>query len=60
MEFQSVGRDITALKQTEETLFQEKELAQVTLQSIKDAVMTTDAVHTIEYLNPVAEFLTQF
>ncbi|MEH2144398.1 PAS domain S-box protein [Nostoc sp.] len=58
IEFQSVGRDITALKQTEETLFQEKELAQVTLQSIGDAVITTDADSRIEYLNPVAEFLT--
>jgi diguanylate cyclase (GGDEF)-like protein/PAS domain S-box-containing protein len=58
IEFQSVGRDITALKQTEETLFQEKELAQVTLQSIGDAVITTDATGKIEYLNPVAESLT--
>jgi diguanylate cyclase (GGDEF)-like protein/PAS domain S-box-containing protein len=58
MEFQSVGRDITALKQTEETLFQEKELAQVTLQSIGDAVITTDANGKIQYLNPVAESLT--
>ncbi|MBD2609030.1 EAL domain-containing protein [Scytonema hofmannii FACHB-248] len=55
IEFQSVGRDITALKQIEETLFQEKELAQVTLQSIGDAVITTDAFSKIQYLNPVAE-----
>jgi diguanylate cyclase (GGDEF)-like protein/PAS domain S-box-containing protein len=58
MEFQSVGRDITALKRIEERLFQEKELAQVTLQSIGDAVITTDAASRIEYLNPVAESLT--
>lgn len=58
MEFQSVGRDITDLKQAEETLFQEKELAQVTLQSIGDAVITTDAVGNIRSLNPVAEMLT--
>ncbi|WP_445628664.1 EAL domain-containing protein [Nostoc sp. DSM 114167] len=57
IEFQSVGRDITALKQIEETLFQEKELAQVTLQSIGDAVITTDAFSRIQYLNPVAESL---
>ncbi|MEH1912462.1 MAG: EAL domain-containing protein [Nostoc sp.] len=57
IEFQSVGRDITALKQIEETLFQEKELAQVTLQSIGDAVITTDAFGRIQYLNPVAESL---
>ncbi|MEH2165634.1 MAG: EAL domain-containing protein [Nostoc sp.] len=57
IEFQSVGRDITALKQIEETLFQEKELAQVTLQSIGDAVITTDVFGRIQYLNPVAESL---
>ncbi|MDZ8264120.1 EAL domain-containing protein [Nostoc sp. ChiQUE01b] len=57
IEFQAVGRDITALKQIEETLFQEKELAQVTLQSIGDAVITTDAFGRIQYLNPVAESL---
>ncbi|MDM9582134.1 EAL domain-containing protein [Nostoc sp. GT001] len=57
IEFQSVGRDITALKQIEEKLFQEKELAQVTLQSIGDAVITTDAFSRIQYLNPVAESL---
>ncbi|MEH1922907.1 MAG: EAL domain-containing protein [Nostoc sp.] len=57
IEFQTVGRDITALKQIEETLFQEKELAQVTLHSIGDAVITTDASGRIQYLNPVAESL---
>ncbi|MHC5777791.1 EAL domain-containing protein [Nostoc sp.] len=57
IEFQSVGRDITALKQIEETLFQEKELAQVTLQSIGDAVITTDVFGRIQYFNPVAESL---
>ena len=58
MEFQAVGRDITALKQTEAKLFHEKELAQVALRSIGDAVITTDATGRIEYLNPVAEALT--
>ncbi|MEH2175686.1 EAL domain-containing protein [Nostoc sp.] len=59
IEFQTVGRDITALKQIEETLFQEKELAQVTLQSIGDAVITTDAFGRIQYLNPIAESLLE-
>ncbi|MBN3876915.1 MULTISPECIES: PAS domain-containing protein [unclassified Nostoc] len=58
IEFQSVGRDITTLKQIEEKLFQEKELAQVTLQSIGDAVITTDSFSRIQYLNPIAESLT--
>ncbi len=38
-------------------LFQEKELAEVTLQSIGDAVVTTDAAGKIQSLNPVAEKL---
>ncbi|MEH1992309.1 EAL domain-containing protein [Nostoc sp.] len=57
LEFQSVGYDITEFKQIEETLFLEKELAQVTLQSIGDAVLTTDAFGRIQYLNPVAKTL---
>ncbi|MEI6065359.1 MAG: diguanylate cyclase, partial [Pseudanabaena sp. ELA748] len=39
-------------------LFAEKELAQVTLKSIGDAVITTDAQANIKYFNPVAEHLT--
>ena len=42
----------------EGALFQEKELALLTLQSIEDAVITTDATGLIKYLNPVAEELT--
>jgi diguanylate cyclase (GGDEF)-like protein/PAS domain S-box-containing protein len=53
-----VAVDITERKQMEEALFQEKELAQVTLDSIGDAVITTDAIGQIRYLNPVAESLT--
>ncbi len=51
-------QDIGDRKQTEEALFQEKELAQVTLQSIGDAVITTDIAGKITKLNPVAEQLT--
>ncbi len=50
--------DITERQQMEEALFQEKELAQVTLDSIGDAVITTNAIGQIRYLNPVAESLT--
>ncbi len=39
-------------------LFTEKERAQVTLESIADAVITTDKSGNIEYMNPVAEELT--
>jgi diguanylate cyclase (GGDEF)-like protein/PAS domain S-box-containing protein len=54
----SIIRDITERKRYESALFREKELAQVTLQSIKDAVVTTDAFGRIKSLNPVAEKLT--
>ena len=53
-----VARDISDLKQAEQDLFQEKELAQVTLQSIGDAVITTDIHGNIYKFNPVAEHLT--
>ncbi|PWB57951.1 MAG: hypothetical protein C3F18_03330, partial [Nitrosomonadales bacterium] len=42
----------------EKALFAEKERAQVTLNSIGDAVITTDTRGTVEFLNPVAEELT--
>lgn len=53
-----VARDISDLKQAEKDLFQEKELAQVTLQAIGDAVITTDVHGNIYKFNPVAERLT--
>ncbi|MBT9312125.1 EAL domain-containing protein [Leptothoe kymatousa] len=51
-------REIDYRQAAEQALFQEKELAQVTLKSIADAVLTTDAVGRVTYLNPVAETLT--
>ena len=45
--------DITERKRTEFELFKEKERAEVTLHSIGDAVITTDAESFVEYLNPV-------
>jgi len=53
-----VETDITEQKVYEEALFREKESAQITLQSIGDGVVTTDADCNIEYMNPVAEELT--
>jgi diguanylate cyclase (GGDEF)-like protein/PAS domain S-box-containing protein len=53
-----VELDITERRLYEDALFKEKESAQITLQSIGDGVITTDARLTIEYLNPVAEDLT--
>jgi diguanylate cyclase (GGDEF)-like protein/PAS domain S-box-containing protein len=45
-------------KLAEEALAQEKERAQVTLASIGDGVIRTDAEGIIDYINPVAEKLT--
>jgi diguanylate cyclase (GGDEF)-like protein/PAS domain S-box-containing protein len=50
--------NITERKRAEQAIFAEKERAQVTLQSIGDAVISTDAEGRIEYINPVAESLT--
>ncbi|MDE2304179.1 MAG: EAL domain-containing protein [Gammaproteobacteria bacterium] len=53
-----VELDVTERKLYEEALFREKESAQITLQSIGDGVITTDARGVIDYVNPVAEQLT--
>lgn len=45
-------------KKAEQEIWEEKERALVTLQSIGDAVITTDLMGNIEYINPVAEGLT--
>ena len=49
--------DVTQRILDEMTLWQEKERAQVTLASIGDAVLTTDVLGRVTYLNPVAETL---
>lgn len=51
-------QDISEHKRFELALFEQKERAQVTLQSIADGVITTDAKGMIDYMNPVAEQLT--
>jgi diguanylate cyclase (GGDEF)-like protein/PAS domain S-box-containing protein len=51
-------RDLTEWRRAQESLFREKEQAVITLESIGDAVITTDTAGRIMYLNPVAERLT--
>jgi diguanylate cyclase (GGDEF)-like protein/PAS domain S-box-containing protein len=56
--YEGTVSDITERKRAEQAIFAEKDRAHVTLQSIGDAVITTDAAARIDYLNPVAERLT--
>jgi PAS domain-containing protein len=51
-------RNSVARKILEETLFNEKNRAQITLECIGDAVICTDLAGNISFLNPVAERMT--
>lgn len=53
-----VAQDISERRIAEEALFSEKEKADVTLASITDGVLRTDARGMVDYLNPVAQKLT--
>lgn len=55
---QRVIERTAALALSKDVLQQEKELFQVTLASIGDAVITTDSMGRITYLNPIAELYT--
>ncbi|MEY2683633.1 MAG: hypothetical protein RJA09_777 [Pseudomonadota bacterium] len=57
-QFTGLVRDITERKQFETQLNRERDLAQVTLASIGDGVITTDEAGVIQYINPVAARLT--
>ncbi|MGH2340988.1 EAL domain-containing protein [Segnochrobactraceae bacterium EtOH-i3] len=50
--------DITATHTLTEALQEEKERLRITLYSIGDAVITTDADMTVTFMNPVAEKIT--
>jgi len=54
----SLTKEMEENQRLKDIYFAEKELAQVTLKSIGDAVITTDAASNIKYFNPVAERLT--
>ena len=51
-------RNIIQRKRVEEALFIEKERARVTLESIGDGILSTDAAGNVTYLNAQAEGLT--
>jgi diguanylate cyclase len=53
-----VSKDITRERQLMDDLAEQRERLQVTLQSIGDAVITTDAQGRVQWLNPVAERMT--
>ena len=57
-EYQSIGQDITERKLAEAALTEEKERLAVTLRSIGDGVITTDAEGKITLVNNVAEKLS--
>ncbi|HEY8683468.1 MAG TPA: EAL domain-containing protein [Rhodanobacter sp.] len=56
--FVSQAQDISQRKAFEEALHRERELAEVTLRSIGDAVITTDPQLHVTSLNPIAEAMT--
>ena len=53
-----INFDVSARKQIERELAEKHELLRVTLTSIGDAVITTDAGGSVQWMNPVAERMT--
>jgi diguanylate cyclase len=53
-----VSWDVTAVRQLSAALAEQREMLQVTLDSIGDAVITTNEMGTVSWMNPVAERLT--
>lgn len=53
-----VNWDVTPLRELSNELAEQHELLHVTLQSIGDAVITTDTQGRVTWLNPVAEHMT--
>ncbi len=56
--FIGVSWDVTPLRELNARLAEQHELLHVTLQSIGDAVITTDAESCVTWLNPAAERMT--
>lgn len=51
--------DVTEIRQLNEVLYEEKERLHVTLNSIADGVITTDAKGKIQFMNPIAQTMTE-
>ena len=51
-------RDLSRQRQTEEVILESRERLMVTLESMGEAVITTDVNGVVQYLNPVAQHLT--
>lgn len=51
-------RDVSRRKMLEKQIYREKEFAHITLESISDAVVTTDKDGKVNYLNPVARSMS--
>ena len=56
-QYVAIRTDVTEHKRLERALFKEKERAQITLESIGDGVITTNAFGLVDYMNPRAEML---
>ncbi|RZA31944.1 MAG: diguanylate cyclase, partial [Lysobacteraceae bacterium] len=56
--FFAMSNDLTEKAHLENALFDAHERAEVTLTSISDAVITTDAEDRVTYMNPAAEMLS--
>ncbi|MHB8472637.1 MAG: EAL domain-containing protein [Gammaproteobacteria bacterium] len=53
-----VMRDLSRQRLAEEAIMESRERLMVTLESIGEAVISTDVLGTVQYLNPVAQHLT--
>jgi PAS domain S-box-containing protein len=55
-----VFRDVTEERRTEDTIAEQREWFETTLESIGDAVIATDAQGRVAFMNPIAEHLTSW
>ncbi len=56
----SIKEYVTELQKSNEIIFREKELAEVTLSSIGDCVIVTDKEGRVQFINPAAQNIIQY